>query len=264
MKLPAFASGESLTRNARFIKPGLIALIAVDLIALGAFAVRVETVTTTTSTPATPVVVAGQPTGPVPQLPVVPPALPAVDLGGSGVELPAATPTPSTTPTPTPAPTEEPTTGPTDPGPDAVRIARCPIPIKEPTTSGGLQTLIGFAPAFGPFKAEAFAAAAAYQPLLQLLGPILAKYPEIAPKIEPAMKPFLGAFAGLLDQVFALVEPLYGPYRQQILEAEGELAAALAPITQELAASPLGGCIVELQAALVEDTQAPAKAAAKR
>jgi hypothetical protein len=238
-----------------YLRPALYAIVALDVIALALFAVRVDTVTKTTTTPTAQVVSTAPAlpaTDPVPLPPLLPPAPPLLVVGGgTPVTVPVDEPT-KAPPTPPTTPAEpQPTPG----GPSA-RIARCPIPINEPTTSGGLQSLISLAPAFGPFKDEAFAAASAYQPLLQLLGPILAKYPEIAPKLEPAMTPFIQAFGGLLDQGFALISPFYSPHRQAVLEAEGKLAAALAPFTQALASSPLGGCVVELQAALLEDSTA--------
>lgn len=130
----------------------------------------------------------------------------------------------------------------------------CPIPLKEPDQSGGLQSLIDFAPAFGQFSAEAFAAASAYQPALQLLGPILAQYPDLAPRITPLVGPLLAQWQKVLDSLYRLIGPYYAPYRTQVLDAEGKLAAALAPYAQKLANSPLGGCIVDVEAALVQDT----------
>jgi hypothetical protein len=240
--------------NATFLRPAIITVIALDLAVLAAFSVRLESRTITTTTPGASAQVAAPVTVPNPVVPQAPPVIPAAVLGSGGVPLgPEPSASPSSAPSPSAGPSVSPV-DPTTPPDEAVTIARCPIKIKEPTTSGGLQSLIGFAPAFGPFKAEAFAAASAYQPLLQLIGPILAKYPEIAPKIEPAMAPFLQAFAGLLDTVYDLISPVYSPYRQQVLEAETKLATALAPYAESLVASPLGGCVVELQAALLEDT----------
>lgn len=256
----------NLSRNARFIRPALIALIAADIIALAAFSVRLESVTTTTFTPgALPVASAQPPVQPSAGVPVPPAAPVVVTAPGTSVALPTTKPETQVPVRPAePAPPQEPV-DPSAPGTgnESAKIARCVIPIKEPATSGGLQTLIGFAPAFGPFKDEAFAAATLYQPVLQLLGPILAKYPEIAPRIEPALTPFLDAFSGLLTQTFNLIAPLYTPYRQDILKAEAELAAALTPFVQKLATSPLGGCIVELQAVLLEDSAAPTTATKK-
>jgi hypothetical protein len=131
----------------------------------------------------------------------------------------------------------------------------CPLPLKPPAQTGGLQSLIGFAPAFGPFSAEAFAAASAYQPLLQLLGPILAQYPAIGAKIQPELNAFLAPWEKVLNAVYTLIAPAYAPHRQQILTAETKLASALAPYSEKLAASPLGGCLVDVEAALVHDTR---------
>jgi hypothetical protein len=137
-----------------------------------------------------------------------------------------------------------------------VQLAACPITITKTTPpTGGLQSLISLAPAFGEFSAEAFASAAAYQPLLQLLGPILAQYPEIAPKLAPLVNPLVAALQRGSNGLFALIGPLYSPFRPQILRAETKLASQLAPFSATLAASPLGGCLVQLETALVHDTQ---------
>lgn len=245
-----------LAGKLRFLRPALFGLLVLDVVVLGAFAVRVESVTRTVTIPAASVPTAAPlvPVAPTPAPVPVAPALPIGSTGGgAAVAAPAVdeprasvtTPEPAASPTPTPSPT---------PAGGSTTVAKCPIPLAEPARSGGLQTLISYAPAFGPFRDEAFAAASAYQPLLQLLGPILAQYPQIAPKIEPAFAPFLSAFAGLLDQGYALLAPLYAPHREAVLDAESKLAAALAPYAQKLATSALGGCLVDLEAALVQDT----------
>lgn len=239
-------------RHLRVVKGALIVAAVLDVLALGAFAVRVDTVTSTVTIPAAPAAEVAAPSAVLP--PAAPTgyaAIPAVSTDANAT--PPAAPRPAKSePSPRSPSTDEPTPA---PEPSAAAV-RCPIPVREPTTSGGLQTLIGFAPAFGPFKDEAFAAAAAYQPVLQLLGPILAKYPEIGPRIEPTLTPLLGAFSGLLDAGYTLLGPLYAPHRTEVLEAESKLAAALAPYARELATSPLGGCVVELQSALLEPASA--------
>lgn len=246
-----------LAGRLRFLRPALFAVLVLDVIVLGAFAVRVQSVTRTvtipgaaaqTSAPLAPVA----PTSAAEPVAPVAPAVP-VALAPSGSATAPATPV-TDEPTPTLPPTPTPTASPTAGDGGGVTVAKCPIALKEPARSGGLQTLIAYAPAFGPFRDEAFAAASAYQPLLQLLGPILAQYPQIAPKIEPALAPFLTAFAGLLDQGYTLLAPLYAPHREAVLDAESKLAAALAPYSQKLATSALGGCVVDLEAALVQDT----------
>jgi len=251
-------TARQLAAQLRYLRPALIAVLVLDVLAVGLFAIRVQTVTRTTTTPAAqlsaPVSV------PAPAVPVTPGTVTAVLAPGPALSTAGST---SATPpgTPKPTPSSEPSSPPTTPveGDGSSRIGTCPVPLAKPAHVGGLQTLIGYAPAFGPFRDEAFAAAAAYQPVLQLLGPILAQYPQIAPRIEPALAPFLDAFAGLLDQGYALVAPLYAPHRAQVLDAEAKLAAALAPYAQKLVTSPLGGCVVQLQAALLGDTEPTAK-----
>lgn len=230
----------------------LLVVVALDLVVLAGFSVRLSTTTTrTTSAPASIPVTTGVSLAPITPTPVDA----GVPLGAGGVPIAdvtgtAAAPKPHSPKPTSPAPSDEPET----PLPDgSVRTAPCPIHVADNRTDGGLQSLVGFAPAFGPFSAEAFAMASAYQPALQLIGPILAKYPALAPQIEPLLNPLLNAWGQLLDQGFTLLGPLYSPYRTSVLEAETKLAAALAPYSQQLAASPLGGCVIELQNALLHD-----------
>jgi hypothetical protein len=113
-----------------------------------------------------------------------------------------------------------------------------------------LQSLIDFAPAFGPFSAEAFAAAPAYAPVLTLIGPILAEYPALEPQLAPLVDPLVSSLSALTTAGSNLLGPLYAPYRQQVLDAEGNLAAAIAPYSKALVNSPVGGCVIGLEALL--------------
>lgn len=105
--------------------------------------------------------------------------------------------------------------------------------------------------------------ASAYQPVLQLLGPILAQYPTLAANAQPEINAFLKPWENLVNAVFGLIEPYYAPYRQQVLTAETKFAAFLAPYADKLASSPLGGCLVDVEAALVGDVQKPQPAFSK-
>ncbi|MDT4937126.1 MAG: hypothetical protein QOG80_797 [Pseudonocardiales bacterium] len=239
----------------RLARDALIGIVVLDLVALAALSVQVTSTTTRTVTPLAAVT-----------LPTVAPissrvatSAPALPIGGGptappGVVLAAATSSPSS-----PAPATRPTI-PARPSSTATTAAPtgrpdCPIPLKKPATAGGLQSLIDVAPAFGQFSAEAFAAASAYQPALQLLGPILARYPTLAPSLTPVLGPLLAQWQQVLNSIFTLLNPYYAPYRTQVLTAESQLAAALAPYAQRLADSALGGCVVDLEAALVSDTR---------
>jgi hypothetical protein len=129
--------------------------------------------------------------------------------------------------------------------------AACPLPLESPSSNGGLQSLIGFAPAFGPFTAEAFAPAVAYAPVLRLVGPLLAQYPAMAPALEPFVAPLLAAEEQVLAQGHGVVGPYYSPYRDQFIAAETQLATALAPYAQALAASVGAACLIDLQHTLL-------------
>lgn len=254
--------------NLPLIRKLATGFLLLDVVVIGAAAVQVDDVVASTTTadatgaPAP----SGVPAGALD--PTVIPAVPGVTatasipLGDGGIPLPGETAEPGvpagTGGTPGPAspggkgPTPAPPTG--SPGgevPAGRDIPPCPVELSDSPQSGGLQSLVPFAPLFGPFSAEAFALASAYQPELQLLGPILAQYPTIEPVVAPILNPLITSLGTLFAKGLDVVGPLYGPYRTQFLEAETKLAAALAPYSKALAHNALGGCIVELQSALL-------------
>lgn len=243
----------------RGLRTGIALILAFDVAVLLVFSVGKETVTRMTSKPIVAAIAAPDVAGTrAPSQPVSAPALPPTVVAPIAVTPPTAVPQPShpaapTHPSASPTPTT-PTPAPPDSG--SLHPAACPITITKRTPpNGGLQSLISFAPAFGDFSAEAFASAAAYQPLLQLLGPILAQYPAMASRIARWVDPLVNALHDAANVLYALLGPLYSPYRSQILHAETKLAAALAPYSEKLAESALGGCVVQLETALVQDTQ---------
>ena len=252
--------------NLPLIRKLAIGFLFVDVVVIGAAAVQVEDVvaSTTTADAAAAPAPAGVPAGALD--PTVIPALPvgatgSIPLGDGGIPLPGE----ATDPVPgVPAGSGEPASpggkGPTpappagSPGgedPAGGVIPPCPVTLSDSPPSGGLQSLVPVAPHFGPFSAEAFALASANQPELQLLGPILAQYPTIEPVVAPILNPLITSLGTLFTRGLDVIGPLYGPYRTQYLEAETKLAAALAPYSKALAHNALGGCIVELQSALL-------------
>lgn len=259
--------------SSRALRGGILAVIGVDLVALAAFAVHVDERTVTTTTPTAAAAVGEQPPSAVVPPAVAPQVGATTPLGGGapvslpqGIGQPASvTPVAPAAPAPAPkvpsaSPSPSPSGGSTPIGsgsgsvPGSKEIPECPVKVAKHDASGGLQSLIPFAGAFGPFKPEAFAAASAYQPLLQLIGPILAEYPKAEPVVGPALTPMLDAFGSLLAKGYQASEPLYGPQREQVVQQETKLATALAPYSQKLAYSKLGGCVVELENALITDT----------
>lgn len=237
----------------QWLRAGVTVVVVLDLLALAAFSVRVSTTTTRTVNPlaqsrpaANTSVPTATPSASTPALvpPVSVPIAIAAAVGDAPHQSPPSSPTASPTGTVSPPPV-----------PTASAQQACPVALPPPTQTGGLQSLIDFAPAFGPFSAEAFAAAAAYQPALRLIGPILAEYPALAPKLNPLLTPFVQAVGDLLTTVDVLLGPLYAPYRTKVLQAETKLAAFIAPYAQSLANSPLGGCVIDLEASLIEGTK---------
>lgn len=255
--------------NLSLIRKVATGVLLLDVLVIGAAAVQVDDVVSTTTAPP-----AGVPAPPVSAAPAAVPVdaaapvaipatpgdlLPGTPVGDGGVPLPDASapagpvgpdkpPPDGKGPVPSPSRPDTPDEGGV---PGGRGIPPCPIKLSDSPQSGGLQSLVPFAPAFGPFSAEAFALASAYQPELQLLGPILAQYPGIEPAVAPIMTPLVSSLGALLTRGLDVIAPLYGPYRTQFLEAETKLAAALAPYSQALAYNELGGCIVELQSALL-------------
>jgi len=234
--------GGKLTRRV------IAGVVAADLIALAAFSIHLDKTTTITTrtaatvptitTPSTvPAIAATALTGTVPiGTSTAIGSAPVVVSNGSSVRPPSHVTTP-------------PTSG--GPIPTSSSIPACPIHLTSADASGGLQSLIPFAPAFGPWSAEAFALAAVYQPELQLLGPVLAQYPQLKPVIGPQATTFVNALGTLTTLGFNALSPLYAPYRAQVLQQETALAAKLAPYSRSLVDTPLGGCVVELENALV-------------
>jgi hypothetical protein len=246
---------------AKVARAAIVVLVALDLVALAAFSLHRTTTTSTTIRPLSQGTAAApstpqQTVGTTPTIPLPSGggsvALPVSDSTGSSKpstgKHPAKGTHPKTPPTPKP-----PTSG--VPPITAAEIGKCPVKLDKPAQMGGVQSLVPLAPAFGPFSAEAFAAASAYQPELELLGPILAQYPSLAPKVAPLFAPVLKLFATGSNSLFSLISPLYAPHRTEVLVAETKLATFFAPYSKKLAGQPLAGCVVDLEAALVGDTK---------
>jgi hypothetical protein len=132
---------------------------------------------------------------------------------------------------------------------------QCPLGLAPASNTGGLQSLVVFAPAFGPWSSEGFALAPAYAPLLQLFGPVIAQLAAQSPQAAPVLDPVLTTLETLATQGYTTVSPLYGPYREQMLGAETQLASALAPYSEQLANSAAGSCLVDLESLLVSQSQ---------
>jgi hypothetical protein len=92
--------------------------------------------------------------------------------------------------------------------------------------------------------------APAFQPFLQLFGPLLAQFPSLYTQLQPVLGPLLTQWDSLVNSGYAVLAPLYTPYRQQFLDAEVQLAGVLAPYAQQLAGSPAAACIVDIEGEL--------------
>jgi hypothetical protein len=129
-------------------------------------------------------------------------------------------------------------------------LPACPLPLDSPAQTGGLQSLIPFAPFFGPFSSEAFAAAPLFQPLLEDVGPFLIAFANAYQAQAPALAPLVSAIESLENEGYNALEPLYGPYRDKFLAAESALATALAPLAKTVALNAGTSCLVDVEAEL--------------
>ncbi|MEV6562722.1 hypothetical protein AB0M22_43875 [Nocardia sp. NPDC051756] len=131
----------------------------------------------------------------------------------------------------------------------------CPLGWPAPKQQGGLASLIGLAPLAGPFSSEAFALGSVYQPILQLAGPVLAEIAPILAQYQPAIDPFITQVQGVEAIVLQAILPYYGPYRGQLIAAEGELAKALAPILTNAYNSEAASCFVAWQGQIIDQAK---------
>jgi hypothetical protein len=138
----------------------------------------------------------------------------------------------------------------TSPASPTAVLPVCPLALSAPKQSGGLASLIGLSPLFGPFSAEAFASAAAFQPVLQLFGPFLVEFATGYAAVQPSLAPLIGQLQSLENQGFSVLSPLYGPYRTEVLSAETGLAKALAPFAQLAVSNPASSCLVDIEGIL--------------
>lgn len=169
--------------------------------------------------------------------------MPPVTATGSGAPAPGATAAAATVPT-TPAASGGNGT-PSD-------LPSCPYPLAAPADPGGLQSLIPFAPLFGPFSSEAFAMAPLFQPFLQTVGPFLVSFANAYGAFAPALAPLVTQVENFENEGFNLLSPLYTPYRSKFLSAETQLANALAPLATAVAINAPVSCLVDVEGLLTE------------
>lgn len=133
------------------------------------------------------------------------------------------------------------------PDPEPLGPVACPLGLPPPSRTGGLASLVPLVPAFGPYSAEAFAMAPAYEPLIELFGPFVWVFGEALATHEETLAPAIAALRDLEDAGFERLDPLYGPYRPEVLASLASLADTLTPYTEQLAASPAAACLIALE-----------------
>lgn len=131
----------------------------------------------------------------------------------------------------------------------------CPLGWPAPKQQGGLASLIGLAPLAGPFSSEAFALGSVYQPILRLVGPVLAEIAPVITQNQPLIDPLIAQVQGVEAVVLEAILPYYGPYRAQLITAEGELAKVLAPLLDKVYNSEIASCLVAWQGQIIDQAK---------
>ncbi|MBF6061931.1 hypothetical protein IU500_19730 [Nocardia terpenica] len=131
----------------------------------------------------------------------------------------------------------------------------CPLGWPAPKQQGGLASLIGLAPLAGPFSSEAFALGSVYQPILRLAGPVLAEIAPVIAHYQPQIDPVITRVQGVEAVVLQAILPYYGPYRSQLIAAEGNVARQLAPILDRAYNSEIASCFVAWQGQLIDQAE---------
>lgn len=140
---------------------------------------------------------------------------------------------------------------PEPPAPDAPTGKPCAaLGLPAPQQVGGIQSLVRLIPLFGPFSPEAFAMLPAFQPGMDALGPLFPRFEDGLDQLAPVLDAATPVAAQLSDAGFATLAPLYGPYRQDVLSAEAQLAAYLQPVVRSLAEAPGSECLLALEGLL--------------
>lgn len=204
------------------------------------------------------------PAAPVPAAPAPPASVPigtgpsrAVPLGtgaAPGAAVPAGA-TPGSPNTTVPLGTTAPGTGSPFAALPKNTQPPCTLGWPAPRKQGGLASLIGLAPLAGPFSSEAFALGSVYQPILQLAGPVLAEIAPVIAQYQPLIDPIIKNVQDVEAVVLEAILPYYGPYRGQLIAAEGELAKVLAPILDRVYNSETASCLVAWQGQVIEQAK---------
>jgi hypothetical protein len=231
--------------NANRTRVVAVAVIVVALIALTAFALLARAYRPGRGGVQVPNALAARATRELAQsvaavAPVSPVAtVQVVDTSASAPSAPAAPPSAPSTPAPS-APTPPPTTN---------GLPPCPLGLAVPTEQAGLANLVALVPLFGPFSPEAFAMVPAFEPAFPLFGPLIVSGGQQLDAHADQMNALVGVVHPLEQAGFDALNPLYAPYRQQVLDGEASVAGALQPGAAAFTGLPGASCFPALQAA---------------
>jgi hypothetical protein len=121
-------------------------------------------------------------------------------------------------------------------------LAPCPLGLPVPTEQAGLANLVAIVPLFGPFSAEAFAMVPAFEPGFPLMGPLIVAGGQQLDANADAVNALVGVVHPLEQAGFDALNPLYAPYRQQVLDGEAAIATGLRPGVEAFANLPGASC----------------------
>jgi hypothetical protein len=90
----------------------------------------------------------------------------------------------------------------------------------------------------------------AFQPGIAALGPLFPLFETGLDQLAPVLDVATPVVQQLGEAGFGALAPLYGPYREDVLAGEAQLAAFLQPIVASLAEAPGSECLVALEGLL--------------
>jgi hypothetical protein len=139
------------------------------------------------------------------------------------------------------APAPAPATTPAPPTTNG--LGPCPLGLTVPTQPAGLANLVQLVPLFGPFSPEAFAMVPAFEPGFPLFGPLIIEGGQQLDANAAQVNALVGVVHPLEQAGFDALNPLYAPYRQQVLAGEASLASTMKPGVAAFAGLPGATCL---------------------
>jgi hypothetical protein len=120
-----------------------------------------------------------------------------------------------------------------------------------PAETGGIGEIFPIISLFGPFTSEAVSWLPVVNALTPLISPLLPTFGDGVDKLQPLLNVLVPILNDLEQKGFDAISPLYAPYRQQILDAENQLANAFAPYVTQIVNLPTTAVLQSIEGQIV-------------